>query len=94
MNSLSLFGDKRKGFTNKKLNYVMNRTQLCDPFDIKFRHRFLDAIFAYDNPSASLLSSLNGPVKLAQTMCGHLKHSWGFGIFNYFNKKKYIGSRP
>ena len=72
----------------------MSKTQFCDPLDIKLRDRFLEAIFAYDNPSARLLASLNETVKLAQTRCGHLKHSWGSGIFNYFSKKKYIGSRP
>lgn len=72
----------------------MSKTQFCDPLDIKLRDRFLEAILAYDNPSAPLLGSLNEPAKLAQTRCGHLKRSWGSGIFNYFNKKTYIGSRP
>ena len=59
----------------------MSKTQFCDPLDIKLRDRFLEAIFAYDNPSARLLASLNEP-------------AWGSGIFNYFHKKTYIGSRP
>ena len=54
MNSLSLFGDK-KGFTNEKMSYFKNKTQLCDPFDIKLRDRFIDAVFAYHSPSASLV---------------------------------------
>ena len=43
---------KEKGFTNKKLNDVLNKTQLCDPFDIKLRDRLLEAIFAYDSQFA------------------------------------------
>ena len=78
---------------NTKSNNVRSKTQFCDPRDIKSRDRFLEAIFAYDNPSPRLLASLNEPAKLAQTRFGHLKRSWGSGIFNYFNKKTYIGSR-
>ena len=75
MNSLSLFGDNKKGFTNEKLNnYFKNITQPCDPFDIKLRDRIINVIFAYHNPSVRLLASLNEPVKLAQTVCGHLKY--------------------
>ena len=77
MNSLSLFGDKRKGFTIEKLNCFKNKARRCDPFDIKLMDRFIDAIFAYHNPSARLLPcrarARLPPVKLAQTVCGHLK---------------------
>ena len=51
---------------------VINKTQLCDPFDIKLRDRFIEAIFADHNPCVRLLASLNEPVKLAQTVCDHL----------------------
>ena len=48
---------KEKGFSNKKLNDVMNKTQLCDPFDIKLRDRLLDAIFAYDSQFAVTMAT-------------------------------------
>ena len=66
--ALSLFGDKRKGFAIEKLDYFKNKARCCDPFDIKLMDYFINAIFAYHNPSVHLL-----PVKRGQTVCVHLK---------------------
>ena len=41
---------KEKRFANEKLDYSKSKTQLSDPFDIKLKEHFIDAIFCLPHP--------------------------------------------
>ena len=51
VNSLFSSVIKEKWFINEELSYFNNKTQLCDLFDIKLGDCFINAVFAYHNPS-------------------------------------------
>ena len=61
------------------MSYSKNKTQLCDPFDLKLRDRFTDYLFAYHNPSARLKASLTESAKRGQIVLAR---------FSFFPGKK------
>ena len=66
-------------FTNQKLSYFKNKTQLCNLFDIKLRDRFIDLVFAYHNPSAHLITPLTErtqSVRAPPNDCSVIQHCW------------------